>query len=326
MHRFSLVILFAVVFSALDAQEVRRVWEPPYDNGVAAVVEDRIVTFDQIRREMAPLVPQVRQESRTRNEFDQQMGQLYLEILQNLIDRVLIIKAFQDNEEMRIPDTFLENEMDTILIEDFNNDRARFLEHLESQGKTMREFRRDLMERIIVSVMRGQMRRSQSEISPARIQAYYNENGDQFFEEAAVHLRMIVLRPLADESTNLLLQHAASILGRLDAGDDFAELARRFSQDSKREEGGDAGWISRSDIREDLAEIAFNMEVGEYSDSIQVGDQVFILKVEDRREEGVKPIGQVRDEIESILADQIAREAQERWLDGLRKGAYVRYL
>lgn len=318
-------LLLAALATSLTAQEVKRVWEPPFTNGIAAVVENRVVTYDQIRREMAPLVPQVRQESRTQAEFDRKMGQLYLEILQNLIDRVLIIKAFEDEEEWQIPQTFLENEFDTILIEDFNNDRARFLEHLESQGKTMREFRTDLRDRIIVSAMRGQMRRSQSEISPAKIQAYYDANTEKFYQEAAVKLRMIVLKPLADESLSVLAQHAGAIMGKLDVGEDFAELARQYSQDAARERGGDAGWIERSDMRAELSEVAFNLTVGDYSEPISIGNQIFILKVEERREEGIKPIAEVRGEIENILADQIAREAQERWLDNLRENAFVRY-
>ena len=63
---------------------------PPYENGIAAVVEEKIITFEELRREMSPLIPQIRGESRSEDEFTNKMSQLYLEILQNLIDHVLI--------------------------------------------------------------------------------------------------------------------------------------------------------------------------------------------------------------------------------------------
>ncbi|MBC8010325.1 MAG: peptidylprolyl isomerase, partial [Burkholderiales bacterium] len=39
---------------------------------------------------------------------------------------------------------------------------------------------------------------------------------------------------------------------------------------------------------------------------------------------GVPPIADVREQIETTLANQLTREAQEKWLERLRKGAYVR--
>jgi peptidyl-prolyl cis-trans isomerase SurA len=326
MHRFfsSLLIVLIAATATVSAQEIRKVWSPPYDNGIAAKVEGQIITYDELRREMAPLVPQVRQEARTIEEFDQRMGQLYLEILQSLIDRVLIVKEFR-NKEYNIPQTVIDNQYDSILIEDFGNDRSRFLEHLQSQGKTPREFRRELEERIIVGAMRGQMRRSQNSISPERIADYYERNKMQFFEEAAVRLRMIVLKPLADESTDVLVQQAETIVDDLELGVPFETLARQFSQDPRANRGGDAGWISRTDMREELTDAAFALEPGDFSDPIVVGSSVFLLKVDDRRPEGIQPIDRVREQIEQILAAQYAREAQERWLERLRGNGYVQY-
>lgn len=321
---FSAVLLFAgTAFSALG-QKAHNIWDPPFRQGIAAEVESKVITFEELRREMDPLIPRIRESARSRADFQQQMESLYFEVLQNLIDRVLIVKEFAERE-YNIPQTFVENEFDRILIEDFENDRARFLSYLQSQGKNVREFRSDLRERIIVSVMRSEKRRSQSQISPERIEQFYNENKLNFYQEESIKLRIIMLRPLADESPDLMRQTIERIYSELENGTDFAEVARRFSQDQRRDRGGDWGWLRRSDLKDELSAVAFNLDVGATSQPIELDGQTFILHVDAIREEGIQPLNEVRDRIEEILASQIARQAQDQWIERLRREAYIRY-
>lgn len=90
-------------------------------------------------------------------------------------------------------------------------------------------------------------------------------------------------------------------------------------------QGGDWGWIERKDIRKELSDIAFDLEPGEYSEPVELGGTIFILYAEDKREEMIQPIAQVRDIIENVLVGEIARETQEKWLQDLRNDAYIRY-
>lgn len=320
----SLVILIWTISSSAFSQKAHNVWDPPYKHGIAAEVEDTFITFEEIRREMVPLVPRIRETARSRDEFEAQMEEIYFEVLQRLIDRILIVREFHD-KEFQLPQTFIENEYDRILIEDFDNDRARFLEYLESQGKNTREFRSELRERIIVSVMRGQKRKSQSQISPERIENFYNDNKLHFYEDEAVKLRIIMLRPVADEDANLLEQTVDRVYEELESGKPFEEVARKYSQDSRRERGGDWGWIKRVDLKDELSTIAFDLDPNTYSDPIKLGDQIFILYSEGYREEGIQPLNEVRKKIEEILTDQLARQAQDQWLERLRRDAYIRY-
>ena len=71
--------------------------------------------------------------------------------------------------------------------------------------------------------------------------------------------------------------------------------------------------------------MAFDLDIEQYSEPIQLGGQVFIMQVEDRREEGIQPLLEVRERIENILVDQLARQAQQRWLERLRRDAYIKY-
>ncbi|NDV63487.1 peptidylprolyl isomerase [Puniceicoccales bacterium CK1056] len=324
LTRLSLFCLALIPVGSLISQTAHNVWDPPFKQGIAAEVENTIITFEELRREMAPLIPRIRESSRSRAEFTTRMEELYFEVLQNLIDRVLIVEEFKD-KEFNIPQTYVENEYDRILIEDFENDRSRFLEYLQSQGKNVREFRNDLRERIVVSIMRAEKRKSQSQISPERIEQFYNENKINFYEEEAVKLRIIMLRPLADENPDQMRQTIENIYAELNDGADFSEVAQKYSQDSRRERGGDWGWIQRPDLKDELSAVAFQLDKNAYSNPVKLGDQTFILFAEDKRDEGIQPINEVRDRIEEILASQLARQAQEQWLERLRREAYIRY-
>ena len=321
-----IAVLGITSYSALAAQEEMTPWEDPLANGIAANVEGRIITFSEIRREMAPIIPQVIRESRTRAELTKNLNNLAKEILQNLVDRILIVQEYEDQEKFKIPQSYVENEFDDTLIRDFDNDRSRFLDYLRSQNMTIREFRRDLQENIIVSVMRSQMRKSMSKISPEKIEQYYVENKIQFFQEEKVHLRQIVLRAKSKDKIGLELEKAANIVYELDQGARFLDLATQYSQDTMAEKGGDWGWVQRSDIRKELGDVAFNLKEGEFSrEPIVLGNHVFVLFVEEKKEEGIQPLEEVREMIEDRIMTAISREAQRKWVNRLREDAYIQY-
>jgi|TARA_B110000438_G_C15797038_1_gene643311 peptidyl-prolyl cis-trans isomerase SurA len=327
MKRLSILTSLTALLSltsVLQAQEAHKIWEPPYSHGIAAAVEDSIITFEELRRELLPLVPRVREGTQNKAEFDTQMSELYFEVLQSLVDRVLIMKDFKE-KEFNLPPSLIENEFDKVLFEDFDNDRGKFHEFLKSQGKNVREFRRELYEQIIVSIMRSQKQRTASQISPERIENFYNENKLHFYEDEAVKLRIITMRPIAGESIDLMRQNIEKVLAEIDSGTPFEDVAKEHSQDSRRERGGDWGWIQRGDLKEELAVPAFALVVGEHSEPIDVDNQTMILFVEDYREEGIQDLVEVRDNIEEILSSQLGRQTQEQWLERLRKKAYIRY-
>lgn len=296
-----------------------------FENGIVAEVEGRIITVGDVRRRLEPLLPQIANAVSSQEEFESQIEMIEDEIIQTLVDEVLIVRDFYSDEKRQIPRSIVENEMQERLVNEFDDDRAKFLAYLKSIGKTRAEYRQMIKEDIVVSWMRGQNRKSQSIVSPIKIENYYTENRDQYFEADGVHLRLILLKQIADENQSILNQTAETIMTRLKNGASFADLAKEFSQDSRRAQGGDWGWIARTDLREELANAAFALDSGEFSEPIKLGKEIFILKVEEKRLAGIRPLDEVREDIEAKLAAQMQRESQERWLERLRRNAYVRY-
>lgn len=296
-----------------------------FANGIVAVAEEKIITVADVMQYIGPLLPQMRNEVRSEKEFQERLEQLQDSAIQDLIDRVLIVKEFRKDEKRQIPVQYIDNAQADELAERFEGDRSKFLAYLRSKGQTIRDYRRELEENIIFQYMQGQQRKSQSIVSPVRIETYYNENKDRFYREDEVHLRLIQLTRTDTETDASLMEQAKMIVARSKAGEKFEDLAKQFSKDLKRSKGGDWNWLKRSDFRKEFSDVAFNLKKGECSEPILLPEGAFILYAEDRRFAGIQPLDEVRDQVERVLIQQMSRASQERWLERLRRNGYVKY-
>ena len=123
---------------------------------------------------------------------------------------------------------------------------------------------------------------------------------------------------------------AEEILAKLDEGDSFESLAKVYSEGKEARDGGDWGWVGRGDLLKDLGNVAFSLQAHQHSRVIEMpaaGDFTggyYILMVEDVKPARVKPLNEVRDEIEKILLQEQRAKLQDNWVKGLRVKAYIR--
>jgi len=296
-----------------------------FANGIAAIAEDKIITVDDVRREVTPLIPQLQRDARNEQEFNQKLEALQDNAIQNLIDRVLIIKDFQKDDKKHVPQNFIDNQINDQLTEQFDNDRSKFLAYLRARGTTMRDYRKEVEEDIIYNYMMHQQHKSQSIVSPVRIEQYYKENKDRFYQDDSVHLRLIQLSRAQGQADGELKGQADAILLRLRSGEKFEDLAKEYSSDSRRAKGGDWGWMKRSDLKPEFSEPLFAVKKGECSEPVILPEGCFLLYAEDRKYAGIQPLDEVRDQIERILVQQMGREYEDRWLERLRRNGYVKH-
>jgi peptidyl-prolyl cis-trans isomerase SurA len=295
-----------------------------FANGIAAIAEDKIITVDDVRREVTPLIPQLQRDARNEQEFNQKLEALQDDAIHNLIDRVLIIKDFQKDDKKHVPASFVDNQIADQLTEQFDNDRSKFLAYLRARGTTMRDYRKEVEEDIIYNYMMHQQHKSQSIVSPVRIEQYYKENKDKFYQDDSVHLRLIQLARSPGETDGGLRGKAESILLRLRSGEKFEDLAKEYSADSRRAKGGDWGWQKRSDLKPEFSEPLFAVKKGECTDPVVTPEGCFLLYADDRKYAGIQSLDEVRDQIERILVQQMGRQSSDRWLERLRRNGYVK--
>lgn len=296
-----------------------------FANGIVAVAEDKVITVADVMRVVAPLLGGIQSQARNQEEYMQMVEQQYDQAIQGLIDRVLIIKEFRKDEKRQIPISYIDNAMADELAGRFEGDRSKFLAYLRSQGKTQRDYRRDIEEDIIFQYMNGQQRKSQSVVSPVRIETFYAENKDQFYQEDEVRMRLIQLQRAEGTTDASLLQKANEVVARFKAGEKFEDLAKELS-DYNRSKGGEfGGWLKRGDFREELRDPALALKKGEVATPVLLPEGAFVIYAEDRKYAGIKSIDEVRPQIESILISQMATADHERWLERLRRNGYVKH-
>jgi peptidyl-prolyl cis-trans isomerase SurA len=215
--------------------------------------------------------------------------------------------------------------MHDIIRENYGGDRYTFIKTLEAQNFTLGEFKDMETERMIVQAMRSKNVKSNTMISPAKIDEYYKQHIDQFSEKEQVKLRMIMIPGKADTGNSTAQKAMAEeVLGKLASGAEFDRTAQIYSEDSTRDLGGDWGWIERKTLAPPLENAAFNLSLGKISGIIEFHGNYYILKVEDKRGGKVRSLAEVRSEIEKLLIQQEAQHLQERWLASLRSKAFIK--
>ena len=152
-------------------------------------------------------------------------------------------------------------------------------------------------------------------VSDQEIENYYNANPAEFKIDEMVSGRQIILTSADDEGSGPaeeIRAKALALMERAKAGENFAELAKQFSEGPEKETGGAFGPLTRSDLLPAVAETAFSIEIGKISDPIKTRHGWHILKIEERRLPDTKPLAEVADIIRGKLAE---RKAQNRAYD-----------
>lgn len=295
-------------------------------NGVCVVVNDAVITFEQVENEIMPvaetLATQYRSDPKT---FEQKVQQLRREKIEEMVQEKLILHEFKVSG-LQLPESYIEDMIQDRIRKEYYGDRARLTRSLQLRGQTYEMFYQMERDRFIVYQMTRQfISPDKILISPAKIEAYYNSHTNAFNMDAQVKLRMIVINqsPLAEPGTAEKI--SGEILRLLDQGVSFAELAGVYSSGSQRANGGDRGWVERSYFKPELADVAFSLKPGQHSKVLTLGESCYILQVDDVRPAHVRSLTEVRSEIETTLKDQEKRRLKDRWIERLKKKSYIRY-
>ncbi len=326
MKRSAVLLLISLSFAGgVCAQKAEVI------DGVAAVVNRDVITISQVRELVGARERSLR-EIYSGQELQDKVKEMRLSALKDLVDRQLILQEFKKMQEKgaNIPDYVIDDRVQTIIREEFGGDRSAFVRTLQAQGYTLTRFKEIEREKIIVQAMRQSKVDNNFVISPTQIQAYYNKNKTAYATPEQVKLRMIVIREGASgdvPDTGSKQDLAQEIRQKVAGGAEFDRMAQMYSEDeSTQQVGGDWGWIERNTLNEKLTSVAFSLRPGEVSPVVSIGNTYYILMVEAKKNASVKPISDVREEIEKNLIQQERMRTQQRWLDTLREKAYIKIL
>ena len=175
-----------------------------------------------------------------------------------------------------------------------------------------------------------------NEVRPTEVEVeeFYQLNQEDFKEPKKVRARHILF-PIGQEAKTAevqkVLEQAEKVLALARKGEDFSKLAQKYSKDSTAPRGGDLGYFSRNDMVKPFADSAFSLQQGEISDLVRTRFGLHIIKVEDIKEEVVKPLAEVKETVLQSLRKERARESARqraesfidisRALDDIQKAA-----
>ena len=134
--------------------------------------------------------------------------------------------------------------------------------------------------------------------------------------------RHILLRLSKDLNENAARNSLLNLKRRIQAGTDFADLARQFSQDGSAQAGGDLGWASPGQFVPEFEEVMARLRPGQVSEPLVSRFGVHLIQVMERRDVPLT-LREQREMVRNQLREKKADELFTSWVEELRGRAYV---
>ena len=291
-------------------------------NGIAAKVNDKIITQEQVRAEMDTWlrgqIGRVPEEALKREYIKR--SKAYTD---NLVEHELVLHDYYVSG-YHLPESVVEEQIQRRIREQYG-DRMTLAKSLRAKGGTIDKFKTNVREQIIVDQMFHIKVSSDIIVSPQKIRDYYQGHQDDYQVEEQVRLSQIYINQPADSPPDRARIMAGEILLKLDDGASFEEMARIYSEGVHAVKGGDRGWVEKSMLPETLAAVAFTLKKGARSGVIAINDACLIMKVEDIRGKSVKPLPEVADDIERALIGENRTRLHRQYINRLKTRQYIKY-
>jgi peptidyl-prolyl cis-trans isomerase SurA len=290
------------------------------DNRIVAIVNNDIITYYELEKGLKGLnLPS--QGGPNRAEIQKQL--LFQMIDHKLVDMQVKKMGLQVLAEE------VDKAVDRIKQEQGLTTPEAYKDALARQGLTEKEFKDKIKDQILRYKLISREIGSKIIISQERVDDYYKKNKDEFQRTEGVHLAHIILRTgenASPEEVAAQKKKAQEIWERLKKGENFAELARTYSQDASAGQGGDLGVFKLTEIDSTLREAISQLKPGEISPVIESPQGLQIVKLIDRQEGKAFTVEEVKDRIQNQLYQAEMDQRFTQWLQQLKDRSYIQVL
>jgi peptidyl-prolyl cis-trans isomerase SurA len=317
MNRRAWVVLAGVALVAGSVGATRG-WAKIIER-IIARVNNEIITQHRYDDEQAQLRSKLA-EQYSGAELDAQVREQSKNLLRDLIDESLMVQKAKD----------LDINVETDVIKQLDDLRKRnnlaTLEDLETaiekEGMNYEDYkdniRRNLLMREVIERQVG----SRIQVSHDDARKFYEAHKDEFKSPGLVHLQQILVstdKRKPDEAE----KRANEAVTELKAGQKFSEVAKKYSDGSGADQGGDLGMMKEGTLAPDIAAVVGKLDVNEFSNSIQTKYGYLILKVVERYSPGIPKFEEVEQRVEETLYNQKMEPRLREYLTELRKESYI---
>ncbi len=163
------------------------------------------------------------------------------------------------------------------------------------------------------------------QVTDAEVQQYYNQHQSDYKVDDQVKVRHILIKvdPNADAKTDAAAkQKAEDILKQLHNGGNFAELAKKYSDDpGSKDTGGELGFIKHGVTVPEFDKAAFALQPGQTSDLVKTKFGYHIIQSEEKETAHTRPLDEVKPTIVSVMTRQKESQAQQAFAQQLANEA-----
>lgn len=306
----TLLALLAVTTGFAHAKQI---------SGIVAIVNDEVITATDLEREYAQI-----QKEAEKLPAAEKVG-LKSAALNRLVDKKLV------EQKIRELDIKVGDEEVRLAIEDVkkqnNLTQAALEQALATQGLSFAQYQVQLKEQLERMRLMSQEVRSKIQVGEREMRDYYESHRAEFGGSETFHARHIFFKvpPKASaEEAAKAEKLATEVLAKARAGEDFAELAKKYSQDpGAAKDGGDLGSFKRSDMLPEIGDTVAAMKPGEISSLVSSPAGLHIIKLEQKNQEKGRSFEEVKDSIEEQLFKKKSDERFNQWVKDLRAAATI---
>ncbi len=191
-------------------------------------------------------------------------------------------------------------------------------ELLKHEGHTLESYRASVKSELEKHELIDRQVKRRVNITDEDVERYYQLNADKYRVDDRARLRHILLpleRSTTEEEAQRAMSKGRELYKRIRAGEDFAELARQFSQGAGYADGGDIGWVRRGTLLSSLEDVAFDkLALGQVSEPFRTSMGIHIVKVEARDKGSLVPLARVAPKIKEDLYGKIMEERFAKWV------------
>jgi peptidyl-prolyl cis-trans isomerase SurA len=250
---------------------------PAYEiDRIVAVVDQDVIVNSELEQEITMILTQI--EKRGTRLPPRQV--IERQVLERMINKRLQLQA-AERLGIKVDDTTLARAIGNIAEKNAIT-LSELRDTLEAEGVSFAVFREDTREKIVLARLRAQEVVNRITVTDREVQHFLETNTSQSSGRTAVHLQHILIATpdgASPEESQEAREKAENLIGRLRAGEDFAELALTHSDGRQALEGGDLGWMSLDEVPTLATEAARTLEPGGVSDPIRSPSGFHIIRI-----------------------------------------------
>jgi peptidyl-prolyl cis-trans isomerase SurA len=295
-------------------------------DGIAAVVNDEIITISEVREAMH--IEAADLQTRYRGSMlEEKLQGLYQYTLQPMIDfRLQLARA----QELKVEVTEAEVEAQIAQFKEQNQISDAEFEHmLASRGITMEAYRKQIRDNLLISRVVNIEVRSRLAIEETELREVYRQQQEKYSiagEVTVSHILFLVPERAREAEDMEAKRKAEAILTQLRAGGDFETLATKFSDGPSAERGGLLGTFRTGELLPGFEEAIASLQPGQVSDVVRTRIGWHIIRLEERKDGDYQPFEAVREELRASLLRTKTEKKYGEWVASLRQQAYITIL